>query len=117
MSSYVNPALLYLQTSQRLSEFVEYAIFYGLCGFIGCVSALDAALVVQYQKTIREQNPVGKLLLDFHGPAGLVFVKMVGTISVLGVLLLLHARWRPAARVIVVALALFQAGLVVYLYS
>lgn len=117
MSSYVISATRFVYSGFRLTQAIEQAIFYCLCWFIGCVSALDAALVVQYQKEIHEQNPVGLFLLNSHGPAGLVFVKMLGTIMVLGLLLLLHSKWPAGARLIVTAVALFQLGLVVYLYS
>jgi hypothetical protein len=64
---------------------------------------------------MEEKNPLGELLLHSHGEAGLVFVKMVGTIVVLGVLVYVQAKWRAAANMAVVSLATFQLGLVVYL--
>src|SRR5262245_39644809 len=82
--------------------------------FIGATSSLDMSLAVWAGNALHEENPAGKYLLDHHGMAGLAGVKMMGTILVLGALLLLHRYWRKAAWLAIAALSLTQLLLMGY---
>ena len=92
-------------------------LFAALWLWIGLVSSWDLYLAVKYIKTpAAELNPAGRWLLTHHGVEGLVIFKMAGTVLVLGAMAVAFD-WSPrAARLIAVALAAFQAGLLAFLY-
>ena len=95
--------------------------FYLMWGFIVSVSAHDGCLVLAHRPSMRliEQNPVGHWLIR----AGnddiwlLLTLKAIGTVAVASFLLVLHS-FRPSlAFISCAAVAVFQLGLLMYLYS
>ena len=95
-------------------------LFPTLWMFIGFVSSCDAYLTIKYQEQIcyLESNPVGRLLLSLDGgePGLFIGAKFLGTIMVLGFLTTLYRANRPMATLLTSALAVFQFGLLCYLF-
>ncbi len=93
--------------------------FWVLWSFIGCVSLLDAALVLVYAERIleMEENPVCRLLIELD-PTGFSYflpAKLAGTVLVLVLLRLIDRFMRNRAALITAAVAAYQAGLLMYL--
>jgi hypothetical protein len=119
-------ALPWSDVSERWSAWWEkwtdatFLYFYVAWGTIGLVSAYDAYLVVLYQPAILtlERNPLCRLLItwDPHGLSYFLGAKTLGTLVVLSVLIAMHTWFRPLALRVVTGVALFQAGLVCYMY-
>jgi hypothetical protein len=102
-------------------------VFAVLWLFVGTSSTLDAALTIHYAPGLDEQNPEARALIrEEPDPAGpwfvhrdlslLIGVKMLGTLLVLGVLVLLYRRWPFHAQLVVTGLSVFQIGLLLYLF-
>lgn len=103
-----------------MSELLNDLLFPSLWMFIGFVSSCDAYLTIKYQEQIcyLESNPVGRLLLSLDGgePGLFIGAKFLGTIMVLGFLTMLYRANRPMATLLTSALAIFQLGLLCYLF-
>lgn len=105
--------------SDFIPSFVMSILFPSLWMFIGAVSSWDAYLVVKYRKYIRdlEENPIGNLLLDLDGGETSLFIgaKFLGTVLVLGVLMVVYQYSRRFGYVLTTAIAGFQLGLLCYI--
>lgn len=97
------------------------ALFIAAWFFIATTSTIDAYLAVHYAPVLKEENPLGELLIrESVNGAGqdvslLIGVKMFGTILVLGFLLVLHGRWQSGARAAALGLAACQLLLMLYI--
>jgi len=87
--------------------------------FIGFVAAYDTYLSIKYQETLRfqELNPLGQWLLHFDGGNVAIFMgcKFLGTLLVLGTILLLFHYKRRIGLTVATALASVQFALAMYL--
>ncbi len=119
-----------MRPTLRRSGFAIYAapvVFFVLWLFVGATSALDTYLTVRYASGMHEENPVGARLIrlgtelhqaDDHQDVSLfVGVKMFTTILALGILMVIYQRWRTIGQVVALGLALFQLGLLFYLFG
>ena len=100
--------------------FSRPAVIYGLLWlFIGMASSFDLYLAVANCHELKdiEQNPVGTWLIDLDdGGIGLFMgLKMAGTVTALGVLILLYHLKRNWALVISYTLSAGQVLLILYL--
>ncbi len=84
---------------------------------IGVISAFDLSLVVKYYEDINELNPMGRFILEFCGLHGLVFYKMSGTITALGLLALLYLFDKKHGLIVAVSLTIFQMGLLFFIFA
>jgi hypothetical protein len=94
-------------------------LFYGLWLFIAAVSAVDGYLVFRHRGLILsvELNPLGRKLIEWNGGhVGLLLAaKFAGTVVVCAALLLVHRQSAPWGLGLALALAFFQACLMVFL--
>lgn len=83
------------------------------------VSSYDAYLTVRLRSVIHdsEQNPIARFIMSMDNWDVSLFIgfKMYGTILVLGFLSLMYLVNKKYAFTTVIALALFQTGLLLYL--
>jgi len=98
--------------------------------FIGSASLRDGYLVVRTNRqdpngcTERikgqepissfEKNPMNLYLLKYGGTPYLLYVKALGTLIVLGALVILHKRKPTWIYPVIVSLTIFQGGLLIY---
>jgi hypothetical protein len=108
----------------RRGDRIEGILFALAWLFIGATSTFDAYLAMHFSQALEEENPIGRFLIALASQPGgpqdvslLIGVKMFGTILVLGTLVLLYQRSRPAARVVIAALTLSQFFLMLYVLS
>jgi len=88
--------------------------------WIGFVSCIDLALAIKFkdQLHVSEENPVAKWILhaDDYEMSRFAAIKMFGTILVLGALIKIYRYSLKYAMTLAVSLALFQLGLLIYLF-
>lgn len=80
----------------------------------GLVSVYDNVLNYVTMETLREQeqNPVASLIIESLGVYGLIYIKSLGTlVSVVIMLGIVYSRWRFA----IIPVFIFQVGLFCYL--
>jgi hypothetical protein len=96
-------------------------VFAGLILFTSAVSVHDAMLVVLLEDIVleTEQNPIGRWLIELNGGDVWLFVgfKLVGTALCGATLLTLYEVRRHVAKTAAIAVACFQCGLLIYLFS
>lgn len=94
-------------------------VFGALLVFIAAVSVHDAMLVILNSAVISqfERNPIGQWLIDVaNGEVWLfVLLKLTGTAVVCATLVALYEHSRHLGVTVTSALAVFQAGLLMYL--
>ena len=89
--------------------------------FVICVSVIDGYLLLQNRDVIEafEQNPLGMILLEMNGGQIWLFLslKLLGTILTSMLLLLTYQCFARLGLFMVLSVAGFQFGLLVYLHS
>jgi hypothetical protein len=93
------------------------AFFPALWLFIAYVSVYDGYLVAIYQDVINEFNPIGRRLLSAAGGEiwYLVAAKAAGTVLACSLLLLLFWHDRRRGAIVLICVAAFQLGLLLFL--
>lgn len=85
------------------------------------VSAVDMYWSIKVGKVLAEteENPIGRALIQIDNGDSALFmsVKMVGTILVVLSAIFIYQRNRRIATVVSISLAIFQLGLLLYLYG
>lgn len=107
---------------ERVKNALLVTMFVLMWVWIGAVSAVDTALAVHYRTTLKhgEENPINRLILAADGwqVSRFVAIKMMCTILVLGILVVIYnTGHRKHAYIIGVALAAFQALLLLYMLA
>jgi hypothetical protein len=109
--------MLFTKTTRKPSKFVKLSYKLFLL-FITATSCLDAAMVVIYRTTAREeQNPLGSFLIGTTGQEGLFVVKMLTTMIVILFALFLFKKRPQAAYLIITLVTFFQLLLMCYIFS
>lgn len=94
---------------------VRKRLAYFLMVFVcGIVSVYDNVLNYVTMETLREQeqNPVASMIIESLGVYGLIYIKSLGTlVSVVIMLCIVYSRWRFA----IIPVFIFQVGLFCYL--
>lgn len=97
----------------------QFFAFLILWAWVAFVSSYDAYLTVRLRSVIHdsEQNPIARFIMSMDNWDVSLFIgfKMYGTILVLGFLSLMYLVNKKYAFTTVIALALFQTGLLLYL--
>jgi len=106
---------------RQLADWAQVLPFAVLILFIAAVSVHDAALVAVNCDVIGdvEQNPIGRWLIQWNAGSVTLFIgtKLLGTALVCAVLASIYEYSRRVGMAVAFPLAIFQAGLLTYLYT
>lgn len=88
----------------------EVVILFGMCLLISMISAYDTYMLVRFQETIHELNPIGCWLMDLDNGSVALFVgcKFIGTIFVLTAIAFLYLYREAMAMCVATTLSLGQ---------
>lgn len=104
---------------QRRVEFGQLCCFTVSWIVIGLIAAYDTYLTVRFQDTLvfMERNPIGRWLIAVDDGSVALFVgaKVLGTIVVLGAILLLYSQRSRFGLIVSSGVAACQIGLLGYL--
>jgi hypothetical protein len=93
------------------------SMMFALCWiWIMGVAVLDSYLTIRYYDYMKEENPVGLLLMKTGGLSLFIAVKKLGTLLVAGILIWVYHSWPRRGIMIVAGLGFLQGVLLLYLF-